>query len=214
MFVADTRTLTLSLILVGVGIQGGTTSLEGEQGMPPRSHSASAQRQQKDGTVASGAKSSATGKHPRRYWQDMTTEDFAALDADRVIAVLPVASIEQHGPHLPVCADACSNQAVIERTLELLPDELQVTVLPMMPVGKRTQLLSRHADPRTGDGAAAVDRDRWVRPSGGRPETRPVQQSRRAAADHGCRGPRPKGSTGHAGGCGEPVLLLPQGSVS
>ena len=73
-------TLTLSLILVGVGIQGRTTSLEGEQGMPPRSHSASAQRQQKDGTVASGAKSSATGKHPRRYWQDMTTEDFAALE--------------------------------------------------------------------------------------------------------------------------------------
>ena len=63
------------------------TSLEGEQGMPPRSHSASAQRQQKDGTVASGAKSSATGKHPRRYWQDMTTEDFAALST--LIVSLP-----------------------------------------------------------------------------------------------------------------------------
>jgi creatinine amidohydrolase len=76
---------------------------------------------------------------PRRYWQEMTTEEFAALDAERVIAVLPVAAIEQHGPHLPVCADACSNQAVIERTLELLPEELPVTVLPMMPVGKSNE---------------------------------------------------------------------------
>ncbi len=76
---------------------------------------------------------------PRRYWQEMTTKEFAALDAEHVIAVLPVASIEQHGPHLPVCADACSNQAVIERTLELLPDELPVTVLPMMPVGKSNE---------------------------------------------------------------------------
>lgn len=76
---------------------------------------------------------------PRRYWQEMTTEEFAALDADQVIAVLPIASIEQHGPHLPVCADACSNQAVIERTLELLPDDLPVTVLPMMPVSKANE---------------------------------------------------------------------------
>lgn len=76
---------------------------------------------------------------PQRYWQDMTTEEFAALDAERVIAVLPLGAIEQHGPHLPVCADACSNRAVIERTLELLPDDLPVTILPMMPIGKSNE---------------------------------------------------------------------------
>ena len=42
---------------------------------------------------------------PRRYWQDMTTTDFGRLDRARVIAVLPVAAIEQHGPHLPVAVD-------------------------------------------------------------------------------------------------------------
>jgi creatinine amidohydrolase len=73
---------------------------------------------------------------PRDYWQDMTTEEFAVLDAKRVIAILPVGAIEQHGPHLPVCADACANKAVIKRMLEQLPAELPVTVLPMMPVGK------------------------------------------------------------------------------
>lgn len=76
---------------------------------------------------------------PRRYWQEMTTEEFAALDTDQVIAVLPIASIEQHGPHLPVCTDACANQAVIESMLELLPEDLPVTVLPMMPVGKANE---------------------------------------------------------------------------
>lgn len=79
---------------------------------------------------------------PRDYWQDMTTEDFAALDAKRVIAILPVGAIEQHGPHLPVCADACANKAVIEQMLEQLPAELPVTVLPMMPVG----LSNEHSD--------------------------------------------------------------------
>jgi creatinine amidohydrolase len=76
---------------------------------------------------------------PRDYWQDMTTEEFAALDAKRVIAILPVGAIEQHGPHLPVCADACANKAVIKRMLEQLPAELPVTVLPMMPVGKSNE---------------------------------------------------------------------------
>jgi len=76
---------------------------------------------------------------PKDYWQDMTTEDFARLDSKHVIAILPVAAIEQHGPHLPVCADACANKAVIERMLELVPTKLPITVLPMMPVGKSNE---------------------------------------------------------------------------
>jgi creatinine amidohydrolase len=80
-------------------------------------------------------------KMPRRCWQDMTTEEFAALDAARVIALLPVAAIEQHGPHLPVSTDACINQGVLARALELMPDDLPVTVLPMLPVGKSSEHL-------------------------------------------------------------------------
>lgn len=73
---------------------------------------------------------------PRRLWQDMTTVEFAALDAARVIALLPVAAIEQHGPHLPVAVDATINQGVLARALALMPDDLPVTVLPAMPIGK------------------------------------------------------------------------------
>ncbi len=76
---------------------------------------------------------------PRHYWQDMSAAEFAELNMEEVIAVFPVATIEQHGPHLPVCADACSNQATIARMLELLPDNLPVTVLPMIPVGKSNE---------------------------------------------------------------------------
>ncbi len=76
---------------------------------------------------------------PRPYWTDMTTTEFANLDAERVIAILPVAAIEQHGPHLPVCADACANKAVIDLVINQLPKALPVTVLPMMPIGKSSE---------------------------------------------------------------------------
>ncbi len=79
---------------------------------------------------------------PRRLWQEMTTEEFRALDAARVIAILPVAAIEQHGPHLPVEVDARINAGILGRTLEILPDDLPVTVLPAMNVGKSNEHLA------------------------------------------------------------------------
>ena len=79
---------------------------------------------------------------PRRAWKDMTTVEFASLDLDRVIAVLPVGSIEQHGPHLPVGVDSAINEAILARTLELIPAALPVTVLPMTYVGKSDEHLA------------------------------------------------------------------------
>ncbi len=75
----------------------------------------------------------------RRLWQEMTTAEFAALDAPRVIAILPVGAIEQHGPHLPVEVDARINAGILERVLEIVPHELPVTLLPAMPVGKSNE---------------------------------------------------------------------------
>jgi creatinine amidohydrolase len=79
---------------------------------------------------------------PRRFWQDMTTAEFARLDAGRVIALLPVGAIEQHGPHLPVAVDACINQGIVARALGLMPEELPLAVLPMLPVGKSNEHLA------------------------------------------------------------------------
>jgi creatinine amidohydrolase len=75
----------------------------------------------------------------RRQWVEMTTRDFQELDMSGAIAILPVAAIEQHGPHLPVEVDAAINRGVLARALELLPPELPVTVLPAMPVGKSNE---------------------------------------------------------------------------
>jgi creatinine amidohydrolase len=76
---------------------------------------------------------------PRRQWHEMTTTDFADLDLARVIALLPVGAVEQHGPHLPLWVDSCICLAIVERALDLLPDDLPVTVLPLQPVGKSVE---------------------------------------------------------------------------
>ncbi|MDR7481947.1 MAG: creatininase family protein [Armatimonadota bacterium] len=81
-------------------------------------------------------------KLPHRYWHELTTKEFAALDAARVIAVLPVGAIEQHGPHLPVWVDAAIADTVVRRTLDLLPADLPVLVLPTLPVGKSNEHLT------------------------------------------------------------------------
>jgi creatinine amidohydrolase len=36
------------------------------------------------------------------YWTELAWPDFEALDTSRLIAVLPLAAVEQHGPHLPL----------------------------------------------------------------------------------------------------------------
>jgi creatinine amidohydrolase len=69
------------------------------------------------------------------YWQDLATTDFARVDPARTIALLPVAAIEQHGPHLPLATDALINQGVVAAALRRLPLTASVLVLPALNVG-------------------------------------------------------------------------------
>jgi creatinine amidohydrolase len=69
-----------------------------------------------------------------RYWQDLSWTEIKALPADTV-AVLPVAAVEQHGPHLPVSVDATINAGILSRALDLLPPNAPVLALPMQSVG-------------------------------------------------------------------------------
>jgi creatinine amidohydrolase len=69
------------------------------------------------------------------YWQDLTTLDFARLDPEGTIALLPVAAIEQHGPHLPLATDALINAAIVTTALQRLTDQPTVLVLPAMNIG-------------------------------------------------------------------------------
>lgn len=79
---------------------------------------------------------------PSRWWWDLTTARFAATDMGAVVAVQPVAAVEQHGPHLPVRVDAAINAGIIERTMQLLAPETQCLVLPALPVGKSNEHLA------------------------------------------------------------------------
>ena len=78
----------------------------------------------------------------RRQWVEMTTEDFQQSDMASAIAILPVAAIVQHGPHLPVEVDTAINRGVLARAMELVPPDLPVTVLPAMPIGKSNEHIS------------------------------------------------------------------------
>ncbi len=79
---------------------------------------------------------------PSRRWTDLTTADFARLDLAGAVAILPVAAIEQHGPHLPVSVDATINAGIVERAIDLLPSDVPALVLPALSVGKSNEHLA------------------------------------------------------------------------
>ncbi len=72
---------------------------------------------------------------PVRFWADLATTDFAALDRARAIAVLPVAATEQHGPHLPLSVDTDLVEGVLRASLPHLPADLPALFLPTQAVG-------------------------------------------------------------------------------
>src|SRR5437764_9652491 len=64
-------------------------------------------------------------------WLSLTTQEFRGAR----IAVLPVAAVEQHGPHLPVGVDSYIAEAYLARVYALLPQGFPVLFLPMQAVG-------------------------------------------------------------------------------
>ncbi|HKN29995.1 MAG TPA: creatininase family protein [Roseiarcus sp.] len=72
---------------------------------------------------------------PTRFWADMTWPDFQRVDMSQVTAVLPVAAIEQHGPHLPLGVDAVINDGYVKLAAEKTPDDLPVLFLPLQSAG-------------------------------------------------------------------------------
>ena len=69
------------------------------------------------------------------YWMDRSLRDFSARDMSRVIAVLPVAAVEQHGPHLPLGVDAMIMKGCLARVIPILPQDIEAIFLPIQPIG-------------------------------------------------------------------------------
>ncbi len=72
---------------------------------------------------------------PSCFWSELSLRDIRAHDMSGVIAVLPVAAVEQHGPHLPLGVDAMIMEGCIERVAARLPEDLDAVFLPMQSVG-------------------------------------------------------------------------------
>ena len=62
----------------------------------------------------------------KRYWGELKSSEFSELDPNTTVAVLPVAAIEQHGPHLPVSTDTSIMNGMLETVIARLPADLDV----------------------------------------------------------------------------------------
>ena len=71
----------------------------------------------------------------KALWREMGRDDFADPALADAVAVLPIAAIEQHGPHLPTGTDAILAEGYIEAVLALKPDDLPIIFLPVQQVG-------------------------------------------------------------------------------
>lgn len=76
-----------------------------------------------------------------KTWAEFRAPDFGAVDPLRTVAILPVAAVEQHGPHLPVGTDLHIMEGMLARLRAACPDDLDLRVLPIQAVGKSNEHL-------------------------------------------------------------------------
>jgi creatinine amidohydrolase len=76
-----------------------------------------------------------------RWWADLKASDFNTVDPMETIAVLPVAAVEQHGPHLPLGTDTIIAEGMLARMFDTCPEAIDLRVLPIQTVGKSNEHL-------------------------------------------------------------------------
>ena len=82
-----------------------------------------------------------TGPVRRLDWAEYRAPEYAGIDADRTIAILPTAAIEQHGPHLPVGTDTMIACGMLATLRAACPEDLDIRILPVQAVGKSNEHL-------------------------------------------------------------------------
>ncbi|RYG64073.1 creatininase family protein, partial [bacterium] len=72
-----------------------------------------------------------------RRFEELTTVDLARAGEAlaRVVAVIPVAAVEQHGPHLPLGTDAMIADGMVGALVRTLSEDAPVTVLEPLRIG-------------------------------------------------------------------------------
>jgi creatinine amidohydrolase len=74
-----------------------------------------------------------------RHIAEMTWPEVAALDKARGALVLPIGSLEQHGPHLTVDCDLHFAERLLDLACEALPEDVALWRLPMLPISKSNE---------------------------------------------------------------------------
>jgi creatinine amidohydrolase len=67
---------------------------------------------------------------PEVQWANMKAAEIRGLKERNAIAIVPIGSIEQHGPHLPVQVDTLLVSEVAARTARMVAEETPIVVLP------------------------------------------------------------------------------------
>ncbi len=69
----------------------------------------------------------------------MTWTEVRDLDKADAALVLPIGSLEQHGPHLSVDTDLFFAERLLDLALERLPDTIKIFRLPILPISKSNE---------------------------------------------------------------------------
>lgn len=85
-------------------------------------------------------------RYEGRAWEErflprLTSPEVRDLPKEDALVILPLGAIEQHGSHLPIMTDALIGEAVLTRTVELLPKESNIWLLPPLAYGKSNEHL-------------------------------------------------------------------------
>ena len=121
---------------------------------------------------------------PTKFWAEMSWRDFAAADMAKTVAVLPVAAIEQHGPHLPVGTDAFIGEGYLQ-TRDRARARRLAGAVPAAADDRRfrrARRISGHADVAVRDAGRRADGDRRRRRARRLPQARLHQFARRQRA--------------------------------
>lgn len=68
-------------------------------------------------------------------WDDLTTNELDEWRSRDPVAVLPLAAIEQHGPHLPVSTDRIIGDGIVEAACTMAFPDVPLLLLPTQSVG-------------------------------------------------------------------------------
>ncbi len=68
-------------------------------------------------------------------WKELTAAELRDKAAAGAVVLLPVGSMEQHGPHLPVGVDTYLSEAMSKAAAEAVAGEMAVVVAPTLWCG-------------------------------------------------------------------------------